>query len=228
MKNKMKNVKFILGILLILNVLLGYSQILPQKISDNNQIIKYNGYIISYNESCEQANWVYYVLKPIDFNGEKVKRKNLYKSDPKIKSGTATLKDYKGSGYDRGHLKPSGDEPCDREQMDETFYLSNISPQDPSFNRGIWKKLENYVRSEVLKSDSVVVITGGILSNKLKTIGENSVCVPKHFFKIIHIHKNNSIETLVFVIPNKKIVDIPLYTYKVDIETLEIFSKIKF
>jgi len=207
--------------------MIGFSQQLPQKITDDNQIIKHDGYILSYNETHEQPNWVYYVLKPSDLTGDKVKRKNNFKVDTSIKTGSATLDDYKGSGYDRGHLKPAGDEPTDRIQMDETFYMSNMSPQEASFNRGIWKTLENYVRKEALESDSVIVITGGVLVDGLKTIGESKVSVPKHFYKFITIFKGNRIEKIVFIIPNKKS-DSPLYTYKMNLKVLEQFAKLYF
>lgn len=219
--------KIILVNLLILLTLVGFSQQLPQKITDDNQIIKHNGYIISYNETHEQPNWVYYVLKPSDFTGESVNRRNVFKADGLVETGSASLDDYKGSGYDRGHLKPAGDEPTDREQMDETFYMSNMSPQEPSFNRGIWKTLENHVRKEVLTSDSVVVIVGGVLTGELKTIGENKVSVPRYFYKHITIYRGDTIERLMFVLPNKKS-DMPLYTYRVDLDILEDFVKIKF
>jgi endonuclease G len=172
--------KTLLTSMLVFISTLVFSQTLPQKIDEDNQIREYNGYIISYNETCEQANWVYYVSKPSDLIGDRTRRRNNFRVDDSIKTVTAELKDYRGSGYDRGHLKPSGDEPTDSTQMSETFYMSNISPQEPSFNRGIWKKLENRVRAIVMESDSVVVITGGVLKEGLKTIGDNKVCVPNH------------------------------------------------
>jgi len=170
---------------------------------------------------------VYYVLKPSDLEGEKVKRKNIFKADEQIITGSATLDDYKDSGYDRGHLKPSGDEPTDRAQMDETFYMSNVSPQVPSFNRGIWKTLENYVRSEALISDSVIVVTGGVLIDGLSTIGDSKVSVPKHYYKFITIFKGDTIEKIAFIIPNKKS-NMLLYTYRMDLIILESFISIQF
>jgi len=181
-----------------------YSQSLPQVINPNNQIIHYDGYTISYNETYEQPNWVYYVLKPSDLIGEPTKRRNNFRVDSGIESGTASLDDYVGSGYDRGHLKPAGDEPCDSTQMSETFYMSNISPQDPSFNRGIWKKLENYVRTITETSDSVVVITGGVLTEGLKTIGENEVAVPEFFFKVLYIYSDGGLVIRPFLLKNEK------------------------
>jgi len=204
-----------------------FSQSLPQKIDEDNQIIRHNGYIVSYNESCEQANWIYYVIKPSDLTGEQTTRRNDFREDDSVKTGSAKLSDYKNSGYDRGHLKPSGDEPCDSAQMSETFLMSNVSPMEASFNRGVWLRLENHVRSMAAESDSIVVITGGVLKEGLKTIGDNKVCVPSHFFKVIYIYKKEEIEILCFVIPNKKS-DEPLYTYSVKIDVLEDFVGIDF
>ena len=81
-------------------------------------------------------------------------------------------------------MKPAGDEPTNRKQMSETFVMSNISPQAPSFNRGIWKKLESYVRNKTINSDSLIVITGGVLNDSLPRIGKNEVCIPKYYYKI--------------------------------------------
>lgn len=204
-----------------------FSQVLPQKIYEDNQIIINNGYIVSYNETCEQANWVYYTIKPSDLIGNEITRRNDFREDYSVKTGSAKLSDYKNSGYDRGHLKASGDEPCDSIQMSETFLLSNIAPMDASFNRGIWLKLENEVRKIAIESDSVIVITGGVLKEGLKTIGSNNVCVPTHFFKVLYIYKKKELEVLCFVIPNKKS-DEPLYTYLVKVIVLEDFVGIDF
>ena len=105
--------------------------------------------------------------------------------------------------------------------------MSNMSPQNPSFNRGGWKKLENYVRSVVLENDSVYVYTGGVLKPGLKTIGDNKVSVPNFYFKVIYVFKNGKMEKLCFVMPNKKITE-PLYTYKISLVDLEKFVGIDF
>ena len=220
----MRNIFII--ILTLINFTL-FSQSLPQTINLDNQIIEYNGYTISYNETYEQPNWVYYVLKPSDLVGDVVIRRNDFRGDSRIKSGTASLDDYRGSGYDRGQLKPAGDEPCDSTQMSETFYMSNISPQDPSFNRGIWKKLENYVRTVTEKSDSVVVITGGVLTDGLKTIGENGVAVPESFFKVLYIYRDSGIEVRAFLLKNEKSNE-PLSTFLVELTVLGEFIGLYF
>jgi len=222
----MKKILVLCLILLAVNHLF-FAQ-LPQVINDDNQIIVHDGYTISYNESMEQPNWVRYVIKPSDLTGEaKAKRKNKFKADTAIPTGSATLADYKGSGYDRGHLKPAGDEAYDQEDMDATFLMSNMSPQLPGFNRGIWKKLENYVRSRASKSDSVIVITGGVLTSGLKTIGDNKVAVPRFFFKYIKVYDGGKIEVLPFILPNKKSSE-PLYMFRVEMDMFLKFTHLRF
>ena len=97
--------------------------------------------IRAYSEAHEQAYWVYYYLKPDYIHGP-AQRSDRFKPDPKVKTGSATLGDYKGSGYDRGHLCPAAAMRIDQTAMDETFYFSNMSPQKHVFNGGKWKELE--------------------------------------------------------------------------------------
>ena len=82
-----------------------------------------------------------YQLTDIEVNG-KYERSDNFRKDPHISTGSATLKDYKESGYDRGHLIPASDMKWSPDAMSASFFMINMSPQDPSFNWGIWKKLE--------------------------------------------------------------------------------------
>jgi len=219
----MKN--FIITLAMLFVNLVCYSQLLqyPQKIDSNNQIIKHAAYVLSYNETCEQANWVKYMVTKTELDSSIAKRKNNFKEDDAIPTGSAELSDYKGSGYDRGHLAPAATFVNDQDEMDESFYMSNISPQDPSFNRGIWKRLESYERILAMEKDTVYVITGGILDDGLKTIGDNEVCVPKLFFKIIY----NKDFVYCFIIKNEKSSE-PLNMYKHPIAVVEKLTKMKF
>lgn len=220
--------KKLLFITLVLISFKSISQTLPRQISLDDQIVKYNGFTMSYNNSHEQPNWVYYTITPEDLTcPTKVKRKNKFYEDYRLQGHSAYLSDYKGSGYDRGHLKSSADESCDQEQNDETFVMSNMSPQHPSFNRGAWKKLETYVRSLTMESDSVQVFTGGVLTEGLPTIGENEVSVPEFYYKVIYSYKNGKKNTICYLMPNEKIND-PLFTYSVTLEQLEKFVGIDF
>lgn len=222
----MKIIKLtMLSLLLSLNLL---GQNLPKVVNYNDQLLEYNGYTLSYNESHEQANWVFYVLKPEDLLcDKKVKRKNKFKEDFSFPTHSATLPDYKGSGYDRGHLKPAGDEPCDREQMDETFYLTNISPQEPSFNRGIWKKLETHVRNLAEDNDSLHIVTGPVLTHDMNKLGISGLSIPFRFYKVVYIFKNGEMSVLCYLLPNVKSKE-DLNTYLVTLEHLESITKIDF
>ena len=116
------------------------AQIANPKPIIGEQIVNHLGYSLSYNEKNEQASWVAYELTADQVRGT-VKRKDSFRSDPLIKTGSASLSDYKGSGYDRGHLAPAADMKWSTTAMSESFFMSNMSPQLPGFNRGIWKKL---------------------------------------------------------------------------------------
>ena len=103
---------------------------------DTNQVVKHTAFWLSYSEPHEQAEWVYYILTPERVSGTE-KRKNNFRADPAVLTGSATLADYKGSGYDRGHLCPAADNTHTKEAMSESFFMSNMSPQEPGFNRGV-------------------------------------------------------------------------------------------
>lgn len=212
--------------MLLLN-LIGYSQVLelPQKIDTNNQIVQHQGYILSYNEGCEQANWVKYMVTKADLENKVAKRSNNFKEDTLIKTGSATLDDYYKSGYDRGHLAPSLDFMHNQDLNDESFYMSNMSPQNPSFNRGMWKKLENYVRDLAIDRDTVYVITGPILSDTIETIGNNHVCVPKSYYKIIIDSKGFVIAC--YIMENRKLTG-QLEDYLQPIENVETATGLMF
>lgn len=223
MKNNIK--LYAITILVLLLNISGYSQMLeyPQPIDSNNQIMVKNGFVLSYNETYEQANWVKYMVIGSELDSATAKRKNNFKVDKDISTGSADLSDYKGSGYDRGHLCPAATFVEDQEKMDESFLMSNMSPQNPSFNRGIWKKIESYERQLAIEKDTVWVITGGILKGKLETIGENKVAVPMFYYKIIY----NDGFMICFLLKNEKSKD-PLYMFKQPLSVIEKETGLKF
>jgi len=104
-----------------------------------NDIVSHSYYTLSYSEDHEQAEWVYYTLNSNQLNSA-LERKNNFRQDFKVKTSSAQLYDYKGSGYDRGHLAPATDMKYNYSSISESFFMSNMSPQSPSFNRGILRK----------------------------------------------------------------------------------------
>lgn len=157
------------------------SQLVPKS---NGELVVHTFYSLSYSEPNEQSEWVFYKLTRELVNGD-TERTNDFREDPKVKTGSATLADYKGSGYDRGHLCPAGSMDLNYTSMSETFFLSNMSPQTAGFNRGVWKRLETQVREWVNEYGDIYVITGPVFKNNIKKIGDNQVTVPGSYYKIV-------------------------------------------
>ena len=212
-----------LFIILLVGVCFG--QIELPRFNDNEQVVRHTGFTLSYNNEHKQANWVAYELKKDELNGS-FKRKNNFKKDPKLFGITASPNDYKGTKYDRGHLAPAADMSWSRSAMDESFYMSNISPQFYSFNRGGWKKLEKQVRDWANIYKSVYIVCGGVLEEGLKQIG-NMVSVPKRYFKVILHHNDDGKKAIAFIMPNEKITR-PIKDYAVTIDHIEELTSIDF
>ena len=194
------------------------------------KIIHHTGYSFVYSEDHEQAKWVAYVLNNKELDGI-VDRSDNFREDPFVSSGSADYSDYAKSGYDRGHLAPAADMKWSEKAMSESFYYSNMSPQLPAFNRGIWKKLEEKIRDWALENDSILIVTGPILPSKnqkkLATIGPNSVTVPAYYYKVILDFKKEKSKSIAFILPNKGS-KLPLQSFMVSIDSLENFSEIDF
>jgi endonuclease G len=186
-------------------------------------ILSYTGFDLGYNEQYEQAAWVAYVLTRNEVESGTIERSDNFRSDPHLSSGSASLADYRGSGFDRGHLAPAGDMQWNEEAMSESFFMSNMSPQLPAFNRGIWKKLESEVRSWALEKDSVYVITGPVLSPIDSFIGENQVGIPLHYFKVLVDLSPPDHSLIAFLLPNAPSSD-SLLRFAISVDSLEIVT----
>mgnify|MGYP001115739029 FL=1 len=187
--------------------------------STTGAVIQHRGYSLSYSERHEQAEWVAYSLDKSDIVSVDRKRP-FFIEDPKVKTTSASWRNYKKSGYDRGHLCPAGDRKKTEESYNETFYTSNISPQKHDFNAGIWNNLEQKTRYWAKKYDHLYVVTDGILENNLKTIGSENVTVPKAFYKILLDYTAPEIKAIAFLLPHQESKK-PLYDFVVSIDELE-------
>lgn len=198
---------------------------LPCK-SDDEEIIRHKGYTLSFSDYHKQARWVSYTLTKAKSKSV-IERGNQFRQDPLVKHGSATNEDYKNSGYDRGHLAPAADQGYSAETMKESFYLSNMSPQEPGFNRGIWKNLESQVREWVSLDSALYIVSGGILQNGLPVIGPNKVSIPEAYYKVILVSNHGHPKGIGFIMPNKKS-SYPLLRYAVTIDSVESRSGIDF
>ena len=188
-------------------------------VSEFDTVIHHYGYSFLYSEIHEQAVWVAYQLTSTELNGP-FDRTDNFIEDPLVLTGTATVDDYRGSGYDRGHLAPAADMAWSDTAMYESFYFSNMSPQPPGFNRGIWKRLEEQVRMWAAAFDTIYVVTGPALKDSLPTIGENRVAVPQHYYKALLYHSDTLTTSIAFWIPAKSSSDL-LQNFVVSVDALE-------
>ncbi len=192
----------------------------------HEQIVHHAGYTFSYNESYEQANWVAYELTAPE-TVALFKRNNRFSIDPKVTTGTADQTDYAHSGYDRGHLAPAADMAWSEQSMRESFYYSNMSPQAPSFNRGVWKRLEEFVRAKAINHEALYVVTGPVLMPGLPSIGPHHVSVPAFFYKVLLDYTHSPVIGIGFIVPNKGS-NLPLEGYAVSIDEVEQLTGIDF
>jgi endonuclease G len=215
--------------LFLLSVFLAYGQqatfnYLPT--STTNEVVKHTYYTLSYSERDEQAEWVAYELTAAMVT-RSVKRSGNFRADPDVTTGSATPGDYKNSGYDRGHLASAADMAFSPVAMSECFYMSNMSPMAPSFNRGIWEKLEEQVRTWATEYRMIYIVTGGILKDSMGKIGRDSVTVPRYFYKIVMDNTEPDIKAIAFILPNAKS-EHHLYDYAVTIDSIESLTGIDF
>jgi len=197
--------------------------------SQPEDIVKHLGYTVSFNTDWLIPNWVAYELTAEEVAGGSP-RGNNFVPDPMIYQSPST-EDYKNSGYDRGHMAPAADMKWSKQAMEESFYTSNICPQNHNLNAGDWKDLEEHVRAMATKYDHIYIACGPIVSADPKTIGQYSyidrIAVPDAFYKVILRQKGDSWSAIGFMMPNKA-GHKPLKTYAMSVEDVEMITDINF
>jgi endonuclease G, mitochondrial len=194
--------------------------------STTGAIVSHNHFMLSYNESFEQAEWVAYMLKQGHLTHDDRKRP-YFIEDPKVKSKSADWRNYKGSGFDRGHLCPAGDRRFSEFAYNETFYTSNVSPQNREFNAGVWNRLEIQIRKWVKRYGTLFIVTGGVLEQGLEEIGEEDVDVPMYYYKIVAKGDAENLEVIAFLMPNVESTE-PLDQFVISIDKIEKMTGLDF
>lgn len=194
--------------------------------STTGAIVEHVYYTLSYSEAHEQAEWVAYSLDKSHLRKNDFKRP-YFVEDRDVTTKSADWRNYKKSGYDRGHLCPAGDRGFSYDAFHETFLTSNISPQNHEFNSGVWNYLEQKTRYWAEKYDGVYVVTGGVLNNGLKGIGYENVSVPEEFYKIVLDVSHGNYKAIAFLIPNQP-TNQSFYDYVVPIDVIEAKTGIDF
>ncbi|MEO0723347.1 MAG: DNA/RNA non-specific endonuclease [Bacteroidota bacterium] len=210
------------------SVYAGELHFLPSEVN-GSQVYHYKNYSLSYNEDYEQADWVAYILTRDELRQPWSERVDNFRPDPAIRSGSASPNDYRGSGYDRGHMVPAADMAFDAAAMDETFLMSNISPQSRNFNQGIWRELEELTRDWAKKFGRLYVVSGPVLSEDPKGyIGRaNNVAVPTAYFKVLLDLDDPEQKAIAFLLDNEVNYE-PLYKFTTSVDEIEELTGIDF
>lgn len=156
----------------------------PEGISE--QIIQHKGFTVSYNETLLIPNWVCWELTGEEASADAVSRTDEFLPDPATRGRQADTRDYSNTGYDRGHMAPAADMKWDKQAMVESFYMTNICPQDRNLNAGLWLETEQKCRWWAKRYGAVWIACGPLfVRSEAKALGSSDIAVPDAFFKVM-------------------------------------------
>ncbi|MCH8246961.1 MAG: DNA/RNA non-specific endonuclease [Bacteroidetes bacterium] len=189
----------------------------PETVTANERLLHQDGYVINHDGDLRTATWVAYRLTAEDLSSDR-ERTECFRPDPRLPDEAAGIcNDYEEPTYDRGHLVPNADMERSEAAMITTYMFSNMAPQHAGFNRGIWQRLERYVRKWARLKGEIHVITGAVFDQNADSLRDNDsdakmmkpkegvarVAIPTHFYKIIlHERSDTFIENMAFVLPH--------------------------
>jgi endonuclease G len=164
--------------------------------------------------------WVAHTLTLEQLDAAAASRPSRFRQDRNLASPSAADRDYRSSGFHRGHLAPAADF-SSPEAVRATFLLSNAVPQTPSVNTGTWRRLENAVRRAAGAADRVHVFTGTLFEGERKTIGPGKVVVPSHTYKVVLLIQGDSAAMFAAIVPNRENVSGSLDQFAVTVDEVE-------
>ena len=184
------------------------------------QVIHRTGYTLAYDAKTRTPQWVAWELTKKETQGTE-ERSNDFQPDPDVKGAQVVTKDYTHSGYDRGHMAPAADMKWSKKAMKESFYMSNICPQDHNLNTSDWSELENKSRQWARRYGKVYIVCGPIYNGKRNEyIGDHRVKVPDAFFKVVLINEKKKQCAMGFYFENEA-GERKLQEYLVPVDRLE-------
>ena len=194
-------------------------------ITPDTQYVCHLNYAVHFRYDVKVAEYVTYRIDPEDISGA-APRRDAFKPDPAIPADhNVTLADYANSGYDRGHLSAAADNSASTEQMAQSFYLSNMAPQNPNQNRGSWRILEDRVRRMASANPTIYVTVGTYYEPGYQVIGAG-LGIPQSLWKlVVHAETDNAI---VFWFPNTAVSTAELPELVITVAELEARTGINF
>ncbi|WP_081825410.1 DNA/RNA non-specific endonuclease [Bacillus sp. UNC41MFS5] len=204
--------------------------------NSNNYLMNKQQYTLSYNNSKHEPNWVSWHLGSSDIGS--TPRQDDFRADTTLPSGwyQVTASEFSGSGFDRGHLTPSGDRTSSVANNSATFLMTNMLPQAPNNNQITWENLESYSRKLVSAGNELYIISGGYGSggtgsNGYRTTVGNGVVVPAKVWKVIVVlpkgnsdisRVSTSTRVIAVMVPNDQTASSqPWSNYRVSVDSIE-------
>ncbi len=161
-------------------------------------ILKKHQYILSYCPNKNVANWVAWELNHT-WVGDENRYNGRFISDTTlpVEFYRVTHNDYTNSGFDRGHIVRSKERTTNSEDNKATFLLTNIIPQTPDLNRGVWLRFEDYyLKKAVDENKNMYIVSGGIFKSDTTLLGKGKVAIPDSCFKIVLFTEKKSLEEI--------------------------------
>jgi len=196
-------------------------------------------WMTGYDPDLRMPVWVAYRLRAEDLTQPR-RRTQCFRSDDRLSIGKRKTRcaTYRGSGFDRGHLVPSADMTRSEPAMVNSYVFSNIAPQYPKFNRGIWRKLETHVRDLARTHGSVFVMSGAIFDQDNDGVrdadaeaprarsrqGAPRAAIASHFYKIIVIAEDGRSQIDAWLLPHSNDPATTLKQAKVSLAKIEKLS----
>lgn len=149
------------------------------------QLLYRQAYTVSYNRETKCPNWVFWELTREQADGTVRRPDYAFHEDGEVPRPKAQPEDYRGSGFDRGHMCPAGDNKWDADAMYESFLMTNVCPQDKDMNAGTWNAIEMRCRYWAKKHGRLLIVCGPLFLKEHKVIGKNRIWVPEAFFKVV-------------------------------------------
>ena len=176
---------------------------LPEYASDED-IVVHTGYTASYNHQTLVPNWVAWELTDEEAAGTN-EGQYSFSRDPDVKYPKAQREDYSNSGWDKGHMAPRADMKWSCQAMEESYYFTNICPQDHEMNSQAWRKIEELTRRMARRYGAVMVVCGPVFdSSEHRHIGPACVHVPDRFFKALAINTADGWQTVAVLVDNNR------------------------
>jgi endonuclease G len=202
----------------------------------NNYLLERPQYVISYSRDRNILNWASWQVNA-SWLGQ-VSRQDNFRPDGLLPQGfyQVTPTDYRGSGYDRGHMVPSGDRTNTVRDNSATFLMTNIIPQTPENNRGPWRELEQYGRDRVYQYDDQIHVFAGAYG-QLGTIGSRNITIPSRLWKIIIVYDrlpegglglSPDSPVIAVDMPNRNTIEADWQRYRTTIHRIELATGYRF